>query len=126
MIGITHLALYLEAAGPDAQRPAPGEQLEELGADQLAAPAFQHPDGGFLASSACRLDGADDLGLRGDENGADADLQRGLAHERLRERDQRRVLGADARRLERRGRRLALGAARDCLEQLAPAALARG
>src|SRR4051812_30992506 len=96
------------AAGPDAEAPAPGQELEQFAADQLAAPA---PQGAHLRLRVAAPRGDHDgreVRARGDQLVGQPGLLRARAHERLGERDGGavdRLGGRAVDVLERHGRR---------------------
>ena len=70
-----------------------GQQLEQLGADQLAAPAAQRADVGLGLGTAGGDDDRREVGARGDQLVGQPGLLRPRAHQRLGQRDRRAVDG---------------------------------
>ena len=104
--------------GPTPESPAAAQQLEQLGADQLAAPALQRAHVGLLEPAAGGDDDRREVGARGDQLVGQAGLLRTAADERLGERDHRAVLrlGGEALHLlqpDRLGREPALDGRQD-------------
>ena len=88
-----------------AQRAAALHELAQLVAHQLAAPAVGHADVVAVLAAAQRADQGGQLGLGRDQLHGHAGLHRAVAHQRLRERDERGVAGVARRRLGGWGRR---------------------
>ena len=76
-----------------AQRAAALHELAQLVAHQLAAPAVGHADVVAVLAAAQRADQRGQLGLGCDQLHGHARLHRAVAHQRLRERDERGVAG---------------------------------
>ena len=112
--------------GADAQRAPPGEQLQQLDAHDLAAPALQRAHVRLGAALADRRDDLLQIGARRDQLIGQLGLHRPGADQRLAEGDQRRVLGvglAGADALD--GDRLALAPAGDGFDDRLAAAVQR-
>ena len=111
------------AVRADRDARAPGEQVPQVVADELRAPAVECPHSG---SGSPRLACADDLlelGARGDQLVREPGLERARAQQRLGERDQRRVAGLEALATGLARDRRRLRPARDRLEDRLAAAL---
>src|SRR5437763_7311943 len=103
-----HAADPEAAARLDRERQPAGQQLKQLLAHELAAPALERPDGGRLASVADRAHDLIEVGTRGHELVSETRLRDPVADQRLAQRDPRSVgrIGVVARPAfdRRRGR----------------------